>query len=350
MQNIKTCVIVGAGMVAKTHVLACAASPEKIRLKGIVDGGSGRAKALAAEASRHTGHDVVVYSTVEEAAADTDVDFAIIATPPNARADIVGPLARAGKHILLEKPVARNTREAGDLVALCRSAGITLGIIFQHRMRAASQKARELVDTGALGALGVCEISVPWWRAQAYYDEPGRGTLARDGGGVLISQAIHTIDLALSLAGGVARVQAMAATTRFHRMETEDYVSAGLRFRNGAVGSLVASTASFPGAPESILLHFDNASLRLASGLLHVDWRDSRQETFGGAASGTGGGADPMAFTHEWHQGVFEDFVDAISSGRPPVVTGEAALLSHRLIDAIINSAETGKEVELQDE
>lgn len=350
MQNIKTCVIVGAGMVAKTHVLACTASPEKIRLKAIVDGGSGRAKALAAEAAKHTGHHVAVYASIEEAARDGDVDFAIIATPPNARADIVGPLAKAGKHILLEKPVARNTREAADLVALCHDAGVTLGIIFQHRMRAASQKARELVASGTLGELGLCEISVPWWRTQAYYDEPGRGTLARDGGGVLISQAIHTIDLALSLAGPVARVQAMAATTRFHKMETEDYVSAGLRFKNGAVGSLVASTASFPGAPESILLHFDKASLRLASGLLHVDWRDGRQETFGGAASGTGGGADPMAFTHEWHQGVFDDFVDAISSGRPPVVTGEAALLSHRLIDAIINSAETGKEVELQDE
>ncbi|KXG87485.1 Gfo/Idh/MocA family protein [Agrobacterium bohemicum] len=350
MQKIKTCVIVGAGMVAKTHVLACAASPEKIRLKGIVGGRSSRVNALAAEASRHTGQDVLVYSSVDEAAADSDIDFAIIATPPNVRAEIVGPLARAGKHILLEKPVARNTREAVDLVEMCRDAGIVLGIIFQHRMRAASLKARELVDSGALGALSVCEISVPWWRTQAYYDEPGRGTLARDGGGVLISQAIHTIDLALSLTGGVDRVQAMAATTRFHTMETEDYVSAGLRFKNGAVGSLVASTASFPGAPESIILHFDNASLRLASGLLHVDWRDGSQDTFGGAASGTGGGADPMAFTHEWHQGVFEDFVDAISSGRTPVVTGEAALLSHRLIDAIINSAKTGKEVELQDE
>src|SRR5690606_37836056 len=144
-----------------------------------------------------------VYSSVEEAARDTDVDFAIIATPPNARIDIVGKLAKAGKHILMEKPVARNTQEADGLVALCREAGVTLGIIFQHRMRAASQKARELVDGGTLGALGLCEISVPWWRAQSYYDEPGRGTLARDGGGVLISQAIHTIDLALSLTGPV---------------------------------------------------------------------------------------------------------------------------------------------------
>lgn len=147
MQNIKTCVIVGAGMVAKTHVLACAASPEKIRLKGIVDGGSGRARALAAEASKHAGYEVAVYSSVEEATRDADVDFAIIATPPNARIDIVGQLAKTGKHILMEKPVARNTQEAEGLVALCRDAGVTLGIIFQHRMRAASQKARELVDS-----------------------------------------------------------------------------------------------------------------------------------------------------------------------------------------------------------
>ncbi|MGP4690938.1 Gfo/Idh/MocA family protein [Agrobacterium cavarae] len=348
MQKIKTCVIIGAGMVAKTHVLACAASPDKIRLKGIVDSGSGRAKVLAEEASKYAGYDVTVYSSVEEAAHDKEVDFAIIATPPNARLDIVEAFARAGKDILMEKPVARNTDEAEHLVALCRDAGITLGIIFQHRMRAASQTARAFVDGGTLGALGLCEISVPWWRAQSYYDEPGRGTLARDGGGVLISQAIHTIDLALSLTGPVSRVQAMAATTRFHRMETEDYVAAGLRFANGAVGSLVASTASFPGSAESIVLHFDNASLRIASGLLHVDWRDGRREVFGGAASGTGGGADPMAFTHEWHQGVFEDFAESITAERPPVVTGDAALLSHRLIDAIINSAETGKEVELQ--
>ncbi|NTE88237.1 Gfo/Idh/MocA family protein [Agrobacterium rubi] len=347
MHKIKTGIIVGAGMVAKTHMLACVASPEKIRLKGFVDSGSGRAVPLAREASERSGHDVIVYPSVEDAARDQDVDFAIVATPPNVRATIIEPLVEAGKHILLEKPVARDTAEARAVVDMCRRAGVTLGIIFQHRMRDASRKAQELVTSARLGTLGLCEISVPWWRPQSYYDEPGRGTLARDGGGVLISQAIHTIDLALSLSGPVSSVQAMAATTRFHAMETEDYVSAGLRFQSGAVGSLVASTASFPGTAESISLHFDHGSLRLASGLLHVNWRDGREESFGGAASGTGGGADPMAFTHAWHQGVFEDFVDAIASGREPVVTGEAALLSHRLIDAIIQSAETRKEVEL---
>jgi predicted dehydrogenase len=120
--------------------------------------------------------------------------------------------------------------------------------------------AAELGRGRCLGALGYAEIAVPWWREQSYYDEPGRGTYARDGGGVLISQAIHTIDLALSLTGPVAEVQAMTATTRFHAMEAEDVAVAGLRFANGAVGSLTASTASFPGGAEWIRLHFERAS------------------------------------------------------------------------------------------
>lgn len=348
MQKVKTCVIVGAGMVAKTHVLACAASPDKIALRGIVDGGSGRAKTLASEASAMMGHAVRAYASLDAAAKDPSIDFAIVATPPDARLDVVETLARAGKHILLEKPVARSTQDAMKVIDICREAETVLGVIFQHRMREASQTARAFVQSGSLGALGLCEISVPWWRPQAYYDEPGRGSYARDGGGVLISQAIHTIDMALHLAGPVSTVRAMATTTRFHRMEAEDYVVAGLRFLNGAPGSLIASTASFPGMPESLSLHFEQASLRLASGFLQVDWRDGRREIFGRAASGTGGSADPMAFTHEWHQGVIENFVDAVTSGAPPLVTGEAALSSHRLIDAIIASADSGKEVELQ--
>jgi predicted dehydrogenase len=214
-------------------------------------------------------------------------------------------------------------------------------------MRAASLKAAELVASGSLGALGLVEITVPWWRDQSYYDAPGRGTYARDGGGVMISQAIHTIDLALSLAGPVTAVQAMTATTRFHRMEAEDFATAGLRFANGAVGSIVASTASYPGAAETIALHHEQASLTLHSGVLTVRWRDGRQQAFG-AAGGTGGGADPMAFTHEWHQAIVEDFADALAEGRPPAASGRAALDAHRLIEAIARSAAEGRIIEVQ--
>ncbi|CAN0604978.1 unnamed protein product, partial [Ectocarpus sp. 12 AP-2014] len=185
-----------------THAAAINAS-KKVTLKGVAARRQESAQAFAAK------HGVETYADAAAIAADPEIDFAIIVTPPNARAELIEPLARAGKPILLEKPVARDGKEAEQVVTLCEDAGVKLGIVFQHRMRQASKKATELVASGSLGALGVAEINVPWWREQAYYDEPGRGTYVRDGGGVLISQAIHTLDLALSLTGPVASVQAM---------------------------------------------------------------------------------------------------------------------------------------------
>ncbi|MCJ7874616.1 Gfo/Idh/MocA family oxidoreductase [Phaeobacter sp. J2-8] len=337
----KTAVIIGAGMVARTHVAAIADS-DAVRLKAICGRAPERAQSLASEAERLMGTPVAATTDVMSLAQDPEVDFAIILTPPNVRAEVIRPLAEAGKHILLEKPMGRNADESREVVDICRAAGVTLGVVFQHRMRAASIAATEMISAGTFGALGLVEIAVPWWRDQSYYDEPGRGTYARDGGGVLISQAIHTIDLALSLAGPVTSVRAMAATSRFHQMESEDFVTAGLQFANGAVGSMVASTASFPGGAESITLHFDAASLHLASGQLQIRWRDGREELVGAAGS-TGGGADPMAFTHEWHQSIIEDFAAALTEGRAPVVTGEAALAAHDLIDATLRSARNGQ-------
>ena len=336
----KTAVLVGAGMVAKTHVAACCGASDKLRLKAIVSRSQPKADALARQASEQSGEQVMALQSLDEVLDDGDIDFAIIATPPNVRMSIIKPLAEAGKHILLEKPVGRTSAEALEIVQTCRDAGVMLGIVFQHRARAASIKAAEIVQSGKLGSLGVVEMHVPWWREQAYYDEPGRGTYERDGGGVLISQAIHTIDLALSLTGPVRSVCAMARTTRFHKMESEDFVVTGLEFANGAVGSLIATTASFPGRSESITLHFDNASLHLEAGQLQLDWRDGKSQTFG-EATGTGGGADPMGFTSAWHQDIFENFVDALNGQAQIMASGEQALLSHELIDAIVRSSST---------
>ena len=329
--------LIGAGMVAGTH-LAAIRDAQGVRLTGIWSRDPARAAATAQGAH--------VYPDLAAVAADPSVDAAIVITPPNARADILAPLVAAGKHILLEKPVARDLAEARAVVALCAGAGVTLGVVFQHRMREASWQAAALIASGALGPLGLAEISVPWWRDQAYYDAPGRGTYARDGGGVLMSQAIHTIDLALSLTGPVTAVQAMTATTPLHRMEAEDMAVAGLRFASGAAGWLTATTASFPGGAESIRLHFAHASLHLEAGVLTLSHRDGRTERFG-AMAGTGGGADPMAFTHDWHQAVLEDFRDALRDGRAPCVTGQGALAAHALIEAITNSARLGQSIEV---
>lgn len=280
--------------------------------------------------------------SVQQIADDPEVGFAIITTPPNARRDIVHALAAAGKPILMEKPVERTLAAATDLVELCETLNVPLGIVLQHRARPAVRALRQrLTDLGALVAV---EVIVPWWRPQAYYDEPGRGSYARDGGGVLISQAIHTLDLMLSLTGPVAEVTAMCATTAFHSMEAEDFVSAGLGFGNGAVGHLFASTASYPGEGETITMHCQNGSARLAAGGLQITWADDRTEVIGKAAS-SGAGADPMAFSSDWHQAMIEDFADAITTDRPPMVTGREALEVHALIAAIEQAGRSGERV-----
>lgn len=334
--------LIGLGMVSVTYAAALRDLMPGLRLTGVL---SSRPETGLAWIAKHAGLTDRVYADVEEIAADPAVDFVIITTPPNARADLVEPLAAAGKAILMEKPVERDLAGATRLVEACEMAGVPLGIVLQHRARPVVAELRaRLLDFGPLRA---AEVAVPWWRPQAYYDAPGRGTYARDGGGVLISQAIHTMDLMLSLTGPVLDVQAMCGKTDFHQMEAEDFVTAGLRFANGAVGSFFASTASFPGRGETITLHFVKASVRLESNVLSVDWQDGRSEVLGQAAT-SGAGADPMAFTHDWHRSVIEDFAQSLVEGRSPMVPGRKALEVHRLIAAIEQSGRAGARVSLE--
>ncbi|KUF09365.1 Gfo/Idh/MocA family protein [Pseudoponticoccus marisrubri] len=279
-----------------------------------------------------------------EAVAASDVDFVILTTPPDARVEIVDALLRAGKPILMEKPVERTVSAAAALVERCEAAGLPLGIMLQHRARPVVADLRAVMPD--LGALRMAEVNVPWWRPQSYYDAPGRGSYARDGGGVMISQAIHTMDLMLSLTGPVTEVSALSATTGFHDMEAEDFLCAGLRFANGAVGQFFATTASFPGRGETITLHFAHGSARLEAGMLRVEYQDGRSDSYGQAV-GSGAGADPMAFTSDWHRFVIEDFAQALREGRPPLVPGREALAVHRLIAALERAGETGRTVTL---
>jgi UDP-N-acetyl-2-amino-2-deoxyglucuronate dehydrogenase len=285
-----------------------------------------------------------VRDSFEAIVQDGTIDAVLLLTPPNARLELVEQLSAAGKHILTEKPLERTTAAAERVVALCEAANVRLGVVLQHRFRPAAQRLRALLADGALGAPAIVQLAIPWWRPQSYYDQPGRGTLARDGGGVLISQAIHSLDLMLSLAGPVAAVAAIAGTTALHRMETEDLVGAGLRFANGALGGLFASTACYPGAGEQLSLGCARGSATIAAGSLHVAWHDGREERLDGEAQ-TGGGADPMAFPHDAHRALIADFVDAVRHGRDPAITGREALNAHRLIDALLLSAREGRSI-----
>jgi predicted dehydrogenase len=336
------CAMIGLGMVSGTYADAIANCSTVDLAQVFARSEASRAAFL----EKWPGLGARGAASVAEIAA-SDVDFVILTTPPNVRAEIVAALAKAGKPILMEKPVERSLEAATALVETCEAAGVPLGIMLQHRARPVVADLRGVMED--LGALRMTEVNVPWWRPQSYYDEQGRGTYARDGGGVLISQAIHTLDLMLSLTGPVTEVTAMTATTGFHAMEAEDFTCAGLRFVNGAVGQLFATTASFPGKGETITLHFQNGSAHLEAGVLEVAWQDGRREIFGQAAT-SGAGADPMAFTSDWHRDVIEDFAEALRDGRAPMVPGRSALEVHRLIAALERSGRSGATVKVGDE
>ena len=333
--------IIGTGMAAAPHARALQDLSDRIAVRGVFSRDPAKRSAFAER------HGFPAALSVDELAGRADVDGVIVITPPNQRMELVRRFAEAGKHILTEKPLERTTAAAEEVVAICAQNGVELGTVFQHRMREGSVALQNLIDSGELGAVGLVRASVPWWREQAYYDEPGRGTYERDGGGVLISQAIHTLDLMLSVAGPVSEVQAIAATTPFHKMECEDFVAGGLRFESGASGAVMATTSAFPGDAESITIDCQRASVHLQSGTLTVVWRDGRTDTVGEKA-GTGGGADPMAFPHDWHRDLIACFVDAVKAGREPVASGREALRVHRLIDALIESSQSRRAVEIK--
>ena len=332
--------VVGTGMAAAPHARALQALSEKAKVIGVYSRTAGRRERFASEFG------FPAIASVESLAQDPSVDAAIIITPPNARADLVKLFAENGKHILCEKPLERTVGAAEELAEICRSSNVELGIVFQHRFRAASRRLAALLADGVLGEIRVARAEIPWWRDQAYYDEPGRGTLARDGGGVLISQAIHALDLMLSFTGPVREVQALTATTAFHSMESEDFACAGLNFANGAVGAVVATTAAFPGEAESISLECDKASAVLKAGVLTVRWRVGGAETFGAEAE-TGAGADPMAFPFDWHRDLIESFLDRVNSGEAPEASGADSIAVQHLIAAMIRSSAQGCRVAL---
>lgn len=330
--------VVGAGMGAKPHALALQSLAPDIAVIGVYR----RDAALRAQFCAQYGFPQA--ESLQALLDDPAVDALLVLTPPNARADIVAAAAKAGKAVLLEKPIERTLSAAESIVDTARSAGISLGVIFQHRFRRASRYLAEAIAETRYGRLEAVHLVVPWWRPQSYYDQPGRGTLAQDGGGVLLTQAIHSLDLMLSLCGDVSAVTAMARTTRLHQMETEDFVSAGLEFANGAVGAVMATTAGFPGGPESLTLHFAEASATLTAGNLTIKTMTGETITEGDATQG-GGGADPMAFPFDWHAAQIADFAEAVRQGRPPVSTGDTALRVHRLIDAMTRSSAEGRRV-----
>jgi len=334
--------LIGLGLAAGPHVQSLKDLSARVRVAAAFSRSPARREAFAAK----TG--LPVSGDLDAIFADPAIDAVAILTPPASHLELVERACAAGKHILLEKPLDITTERSEWLVFAIESAGVTAAVMLQHRLKPSALRLAAVLAEGALGTIIGVFTHVPLWRPQSYYDVEGRGTRARDGGGVLLSQAIHTIDLMRSLVGPVARVAGFARNGAGHAMETEDIASAALRFENGAIGSIDATTCAYPGSLERIEIIGTLGTASLAGTGLTLRWQDGRSEDMQPDDFSGGTGADPMAFSHAFHSGVWADFLDAIDGKRPPRITPRDALQTHYLIEAMLQSAVSdGKPVEV---
>ena len=323
--------IIGLGMALKPHALSLKDLQERVEVAAAFAPSRERREAAAKT------YGLPVVDSIEAILGDRTIDCALILAPPWTHTELVQRAAAAGKHVLLEKPIEVNAERSVAVVEACERAGRTLAIVFQHRLRPASLKLAELLRTNALGRILSASASIRWWRPPEYFAQAQRGMFARDGGGVLLTQAIHTLDLLLHLVGPAAEVSAYVDTSPLRKIDTEDIVAGCVRYANGASGVIDATTVAFPGYPERIEIAGTKGSARLEVESLTVNLMSGERIALGGAAAG-GGGADPMAFSHEHHRRVHAEFLDAIDARREPMNSGRSALAVQRLIDALLAS------------
>jgi UDP-N-acetyl-2-amino-2-deoxyglucuronate dehydrogenase len=333
----KTIGIIGLGMASTPHAKSLQDLKERVAVKAAFSPSATSRQAF----SDATGFPVV--DTVDAVFGDPSIDAVLLLTPPNTHLELVRQAAASGKDVLLEKPLEISLERSEELVAIAEAAGIKLGVVLQHRFRPVSAALSSLISEGRLGDIVSASARLYNWRPQSYYDQPGRGTKARDGGGVLITQAIHTLDLMISLAGLPVEVTGYAVTSRVHDMETEDLAMAAIKYANGGIGTISATTAAYPGIPDAVEIIGTKGMARIEGTKMIAHFHDGTEKIVDDGAPGGGAGADPMAFSHEHHRAVIEDFLDAIEKNGEPRVTAREALKVHNLIAAILCSAETGK-------
>ncbi len=354
--------LVGCGAIAPTQAQALKELPALAKLTHCVDLDEARAEAFAKK------YDLKVASWTA-VLADKSIDAIALCTPSGNHGALGAEALRAGQHVIIEKPLEVSVAACDALLAAQRASGRRLAVISQHRFDPASQAVRRLLLEKSLGGLIAADVRIPWYRTQEYYDSGDwRGTWALDGGGCLMNQGVHTVDLMLWLCGPVREVYARTATAAHERIEVEDLVCATLSFANGAIGTLFASTAAYPGFPVSLALHGTAGSAVLEGDELKTLAIKGRETITGPAASAhalqvaTGGTrsavqnaaaapqnlTDPAAW--KWgdaHRAQFADFINAIHENRPSLVEGEAGRAAVALIQAIYESARTGLPVSL---
>ena len=287
--------------------------------------------------------------------ADPAVNAVSICTPSGVHLDPAVAAAEAGKHVIVEKPLEITTERCDKIIEACDQAGVRLTVTFQSRFHESSKLMKKAVESERFGKITMGDAYVKWYRSQEYYDSGAwRGTWALDGGGALMNQAIHSVDLLVWLMGPVEEISAMMATMTHERIEVEDVAVANLKFASGALGVIEATTTSYPGALKRIEISGNKGSAVLEEEDIK-DWQFAdetaqdetiRSEMAGKTESG-GGASDPSAISHHGHTMVFEEFISSIIEDRPSQIDGNEGRRSVEVIEAIYQSARTGQRIKL---
>src|SRR6516165_5564557 len=282
-----------------------------------------------------------------------DVDVVCVCVPSGLHAQIAMQAASAGKHLVVEKPIDVSLDAADRLIDAARATGVALTVISQHRFDPGLVELKRLLDDGTLGRLLLGEASTKWYRTQAYYESaPWRGTYAMDGGS-LMNQGVHYVDLLRWCMGPAAEVTAVCVT-QAHQIEVEDTALAVVRFASGAVGTILSSTAAFPGFPQRLEITGTEGTVTVENGRIVGRAFAGNAGPMASASSADAAhsptanpAADPAAVDVSSHAAQLADLLDAIDTGREPAVTGESGRAALEIVLAVYESSRTGRPVSL---
>lgn len=334
--------LLGCGSVARIHAEAIRRVPT-LKLTSVCS----RSENSARRAGEEWG--VPWHTDIEEFFSDSRLQAVAVCTPSGTHSDLGCTAAAMGRHVLMEKPIDVSLEKADALIEACRRADVRLGVSFQSRFLDAPRLMKQAVEEGRLGRLLMVGAHIKWYRTDQYYAAaPWRGTIELDGGGALINQAIHTVDLLRFVAGPVGEVSGLTGTLLHNQIQGEDTAVATLKMKSGALGVIEAATSAYPGFKRRLEVTGTEGTVVLEGDNIAV-WslRDGSSNPLASTGEVSDGSADPMAIDCEGHRRVMEDFAEAILGHRAPYVDGVAGRQSLEIVRAVYRSALGGTPVSL---
>ena len=348
--------LVGCGIIGLNHARAILKHPDLV-ITALVDAVPAAATGLADQlVSEYGAERPAEFAALGDALTGAEIDVVVICTPSGLHVVLAEEALAAGKHVVIEKPLDVSLPRAREILALSRRAeqdGLVVSVISQHRFDPASRVVADAAHSGGFGRLTSGIASVAWWRSQEYYDSgQWRGTWELDGGGAVMNQGVHTVDLLVWFLGTPVEIDARTALLAHERVEIEDVAVATIRFESGALAVLHATTAAYPGLSVRLQVHGDRGSAIIDDDQLEyfatADSDGNRAADVVPAGEVRGGDRGPEQFVIG-HLRQYEDIVDAIREHRAPGVTVADAFLSLAVVRAVYLSATLGRPVLLDD-